>query len=87
MTFAKIVTATDGAQVLFFKDIGDDGPELAQVTAFDGLTARCGMGFTDDDEGYDLRDKAFDKADLDAADLVRKMFADMLAKAPQGDQP
>lgn len=72
MTFAKIITASDGEQVLFVKDNGDDGPELVQMTEVGGVTARIALGFTEDDVGYELRQKAFDKASLEQADLVRR---------------
>lgn len=69
MTFAKIVIASDGEQVLFFKDNGDEGPELVHMTVESGITARLGMGFDDDE----VRDAAFDKAAVEQADMVRKL--------------
>ncbi|KQP36120.1 hypothetical protein [Pseudorhodoferax sp. Leaf274] len=74
MTFAKIVIASDGEQVLFFKEEGDEGPELVQMTMEQGVTARLAMGFEDDEEGSAdaKRDAAFDKAGADYADQVRK---------------
>lgn len=73
MTFAKIVIASDGEQVLFFKDNGDEGPELVQMTEAEGVTARLALGFEDDENGAAAvkRDAAFDNADVFWADGVR----------------
>lgn len=78
-TFAKIVIASDGGQVLFFKDNGEDGnSELVQMTCVDGITARLGMGFADDDAGDAARDRAFETAGVPLADVVRKTVLGML---------
>lgn len=74
MTFAKIVIASDGEQVLFFKDEGDEGqPELVQMTAHMGITARLALGFETDEAGdaYEKRDAAFDLVHVGWADQVR----------------
>jgi hypothetical protein len=79
--FAKIVRATDGTQVLFYKDNGDDGkPVLKQITDMDGITGAMNLSFSDDDEGYDRRDAAFDRADVTQADALRHLFAQALEK-------
>lgn len=69
--FAKIVTASDGAQVLFYKDMGDDGPELVQVTEVGGTTGRIALGFDDNENGFMLRQRAFDVASIEQADQMR----------------
>lgn len=71
--FAKIVLASDGEQVLFYCDNGDNGPELVQMTEVEGITARVGLGFTEDDNGYVLRQKAFDSAGVKQADAMRDL--------------
>lgn len=71
--FAKIVIASDGEQVLFHLDNGDDGPELVQMTVVEGVTARIGLGFNDDDEGYERRQKAFDVVGVKQADAMREL--------------
>lgn len=72
--FAKIIRASDGAQVLIFKDNGDEGPELVFMTELDGVVARLGSGFEHDPEedAYSKLDKAFDAADVRQADVIRK---------------
>lgn len=80
--FAKIVRATDGGQVLFYKDNGDGGePVLKQVTEMGGITGAMNLGFTDDDEGEKARDAAFDRAEVKQADAMRKVFAQALEKS------
>lgn len=71
MTFAKIIDATDGAQVLFFKDNGDDGPELVAMTELDGATLRLGFGYDDTDSGLAKREAYFLSVDIDVADKIR----------------
>lgn len=79
--FAKIVRATDGAQVLFYKDTGENGePLLRQVTEFDGITGAMALSFTDDDEGYSRRDTAFATCDAKQADALRRMFAQAIGE-------
>ena len=73
MTFAKIVIASDGGQVLFFKDNGDEGPELVQMTVLDGMTARVALGFTDDEPGDRSRQAVFDAAGVNEADKFRAL--------------
>jgi hypothetical protein len=79
--FAKIVRASDGAQVLFYKDSDGDGPALQQVTEVEGVAGAFSFGFTDDDEGYDKRDAAFEKAGVEEADALRALVAKALEGA------
>lgn len=72
--FAKIVIASDGAQVLFYKDNDEDGnPTLVHVTEEQGVTANMALSFTDDDDGFDKRDAAFDGSDAEKADAMRSL--------------
>jgi major membrane immunogen (membrane-anchored lipoprotein) len=78
--FAKIVAASDGAQVLFYKDHDDDGaPSLMQVTEKDGVTGSYEVSFTDDDSGYELRDAAFRKSGVEQADAIRHLMGKAVA--------
>jgi hypothetical protein len=71
--FAKIIIASDGEQVLAFKDNGDDGPELVLMTVVDGVTLRMGCGYPDgEDETAELkRDRAFEDAAESLANKIR----------------
>lgn len=81
--FAKIVRASDGAQVLFYKDTDDENrPRLSQVTEYDGITANIGFGFDDDD--WDKLDKAFSESWVGRADEIRELVAKMCAQAGDG---
>lgn len=71
--FAKIVIASDGEQVLFYLDNGDNGPELVQMTEIEGITARVGLGFKDDDSGDAARERAFNEVGIKQADAMRKL--------------
>lgn len=85
--FAKIVRASDGAQVLFYKDNGDDGaPVLRQITEMASITGAMNLGFTDDDPGYDKRDAAFDRAGVQQADALRKLFAQAITTQGNGNE-
>lgn len=78
--FAKLVRATDGAQVLFLKDDNDDGkPTLYRMTEYEGITAKLGIAFSDDDFGYEACDKAYDDCDMIAADTFRKRVVELMA--------
>lgn len=83
--FAKIIRATDGGLVLFHKDNGDDGePVLKQISEMDGITGALNLSFTDDDDGYDKRDHAFDAAaGVEQADAIRKAFRKFMTESPQ----
>lgn len=78
--FAKIINASDGAQVLFFKatDDEDGRPQLRQITEFEGVFAAFNMTFSDDDAGWDKLDAAFDTRTQEDADAVRKAVTSML---------
>ena len=79
--FAKIVRASDGAQVLFFKDNDSEGaPCLTQVTEEDGVTAKLGISFTDDDDGGDKRDVAFNGSGVEQADGMRALVLKALGR-------
>jgi hypothetical protein len=77
--FAKLVRASDGAQVLFLKDSNDEGcPTLYQYTAHDGITAKMGIVFADDVFGDASCDKAFQACDVAAADAFRKRIVELM---------
>lgn len=71
--FAKIIRASDGAQVLFYKSTDNDTgkPQLRQVTEFDGMFAELNVSFSDDDKGWDRLGKRFSAADEAQANEVR----------------
>ena len=76
--FAKIVRASDGAQVLFYKGQDDEGrPTSFQLTELDGIHAAVNMSFKD--EEWDALDSAFAKAGLEQADAVRSAGKQFLA--------
>lgn len=70
--FAKIVRATDGAQVLFYKTMQNDCPAIMQVTDAYGVLAEITAQFNDTDIGWGDRELAFEKAGIEEADAVRK---------------
>lgn len=70
--FAKIVRATDGAQVLFYKTMQNDCPAIAQVTDAYGVIAEITAQFNDTEMGWGDRELAFEKAGIEEADAVRK---------------
>lgn len=71
--FAKIVRASDGAQVLFYKGQDDDGrPQLFQVTYFEGVIANLNFSFATD--AWSMLDAAFDRAGLEQADTIRGLL-------------
>lgn len=76
--FAKIVTASDGEQVLYFKDNGDEGPELVAMTNMDGITLRVGLGFADTDDGEAKREAQFNSVGVEHADEFRATAASMV---------
>lgn len=70
--FAKIVVASDGAQVLFYCSSDERGsPQVRQITEVDGMIIEMNIAFADDDEGWDKRDEWFQAAGQPVADLVR----------------
>lgn len=73
--FAKIVIASDGAQVLIFKDNGDEGPEVVFMTEMHGVTLRMGMGYEDDEDedAETKRNRAFEESATGQADAIRKV--------------
>lgn len=77
--FARIIIASDGAQVLFYKREGDDGPGLMQATCMDGVTLEADLSF---DKSTLARDEAFEAADIRAADRMRALVATALGKQP-----
>ena len=71
--FAKIVRASDGEQVLFYKSADDEGrPTLVQASDYDGITLRMEVGFKKGE--FDKRDAAFSCAALAHADSTRYML-------------
>lgn len=76
--FAKIIRATDGEQVLFYREDEGDVPMLVQVTNCDGVTATARLGFDKSDEGEAKRDKAWSDAGIEQADDMRRMVASAL---------
>lgn len=77
--FAKLIRATDGAQVLFLKDSNDDGaPALYQYTTHEGVTVKLGYAFTDDVFGDAACDKAFQECGMDEADAFRKRVVELM---------
>lgn len=83
--FAKIVNATDGAQVLFYKSTNSSNgkPQLRQVTEFEGMFAEVNLDFKDVDEGWAGLDRAFAEAGLKQADQVRETIKDLFADGPE----
>ncbi len=70
--FAKILRATDGAQVLIYKDNGEDGePAIVVASVCDGVTAKMTISFKDTDSGYNTRNKSFDGFTQAQADNAR----------------
>ena len=83
---AKIVNATDGAQVLFYKSTNSSNgkPQLRQVTEFEGMFAEVNLEFKDVDEGWAGLDRAFAEAGLKQADQVRETtIKDLFADGPE----
>ena len=68
----RYVNSDDEPAIVFMFDPGVDGLGVCQIA----------LGFSDDDEGIDLRDKAFDVIDQDGVeaavfeqiDKIREMF-------------
>ena len=80
--FAKIVRASDGEQVLFWKGATDDGePRLCSSTVMDGMTADLNFDFKDNEGGWADLDYAFLNSDVERADAVR----DFLKAAVTGE--
>lgn len=62
--FAKIVRTPSGRQVLAFCEANDEGkPAVTLVVVVEGVTMKMGVGFEDDDSGYDKRDAYFESFD------------------------
>lgn len=77
--FAKLVRASDGAQVLFLKDQSVDGrPTLYRYTEFEGITAKLGLSYADTDSGYEHLDKAFNEMGVADADAFRDKIKDVM---------
>lgn len=77
--FAKIVRATDGEIVLFLTEQSDEGnPTLYRMTVHDGMTAKLGLQFTDDDAGYEACQKAYRECDVATADAFRKRIVELM---------
>lgn len=77
--FAKIVKATDGAQVLFYLGTSEDGePTLYQYTEMEGFFGSLDLHFRKGDTGWKLAEEALTKADVVMADAVREQFVKLL---------
>jgi hypothetical protein len=74
--FAKIIRATDGAQVLFFTGYHpeDEAPTVFVVTHCDGLALELKMSFDTEEK----RDEVFAQVDLESADNLRKSAVEMV---------
>ncbi|WP_287497510.1 hypothetical protein [Pandoraea sp. CB10b_02] len=82
--FAKLYETAIG-QIVVMRQMGDDGPEIAFF--FDPEVEPLGvcsvkLGFSDDDDGHDKADKAFDAVTEEGAikvvtsqiDQIKEMF-------------
>jgi len=81
--FSKIFVASDGGQVLFFKDSNDVGPNIVTMsTATTGVVVTMTTGFKDTDDGWNKRDAEFDNLDSESAEdaraLIKRQFGDIL---------
>lgn len=83
--FAKIVRATDGAQVLFYKTMQNDCPAITQVTDAYGVLAEITAQFNDKAMGWGDRELAFEKASVEEADAVRKAALFLLSRRTEND--
>jgi hypothetical protein len=78
--FAKIIRATDGQIVLFLKEQSDEGkPALYRMTEHEGVTAKLGIQFDDDEAGDQACQKAYDACDVETADAFRKRIVELLS--------
>jgi hypothetical protein len=79
--FAKIHMVKGQKQVVMYKDRDDEGkPCVRMVTDVDGAVISMANGYTDDDDGWDRRDSAFDKQyGEDAALIFRNLAEDMIS--------
>lgn len=83
--FAKVIRASDGEQVLFYKGQNDDGdPTLFQLTELEGLNAAFNLSFKDD--SWDALDSAFEKAGVEQANAMRAISKKFLAGEPEEAQ-
>lgn len=79
--FAKIVIATGGEQVLFYKSADEEyNPCLRQVTEIDGAYAEMNLSFAPDD--WAALDKAFEQADVAMADAIRLSVSHFFEDSP-----
>lgn len=77
--FAKIVRTPDGKIVLFLKDQNDEGkPALWRMTEVEGVTAKLGVAFSDDDFGYESCDKAYEACGVEEAVAFRSRIEGLL---------
>lgn len=77
--FAKIVRAKDGAMVLFLKEQDDEGkPSVYSMTEYDGITAKLGIGFADDDTGVEAADRYYDSQGEEEAEAFRQRIIKLM---------
>lgn len=79
MTFAKIVKADDGHDVLFYKRSDDESaPVIAIVMEHEGTAACMELGYDNDDAGWNTRDEEFEKMGLEKANGFRSALMKMI---------
>jgi len=79
--FAKLYE-TEIGQILVKRDEGDDGPEMRLFFKPEKLGV-CSFAFSysDDDEGWDKLDKAFDDMnEKDATEMTKNIFSNVTQK-------